>query len=104
MKERILASPTSSGTTSHGLTATSCDGPPEVEVYDDDDASKPAVGSKLNRPAIVTLLNVGPGADASEAECAKWSRRVEKATKRMGASLVDFDPVSGVWKFKTPHF
>ena len=80
------------------------DGPPEVEVYDDDDASKPAVGSKLNRPAIVTLLNVGPGADASEAECAKWSRRVEKATKRMGASLVDFDPVSGVWKFKTPHF
>jgi len=80
------------------------DGPPEVEVYDDDDASKPAVGSKLNRPAIVTLLNVGPGADASEAERTKWSRRVEKATKRMGASLVDFDPVSGVWKFKTPHF
>ena len=30
--------------------------------------------------------------------------RPEKATKRMGASLVDFDPVSGVWKFKTPHF
>ena len=82
------------------------DGPPEVEVYDDADAKrrKPPVGSKLNRPAVVTLRRVGPGAAATDAERAKWAKRVEKATKKMNAALVDYDANAGVWKFKVPHF
>ncbi|KAH8092037.1 hypothetical protein SO694_00030129 [Aureococcus anophagefferens] len=83
------------------------DGPPEVEVYDDGDAlSKPPVGSKLNRAAVVTLHNVGPARPdlASDDDRSKWRKRVEKATKKMGAALVDYDVAARVWKFKTNHF
>ena len=80
------------------------DGPPEVEVYDDDDAlAKPPVGSKLSRAATVTLEAVGP-ASPDDADRAKWRKRVERATRKMGATLVSYDADTRVWKFKTNHF
>lgn len=41
-----------------------------VEVYDDERHmnSKPAVGFKLNKPAIITLFNIKPKAGLSSAE------------------------------------
>ncbi|KAH8056247.1 hypothetical protein JL722_7549 [Aureococcus anophagefferens] len=61
---------------------------------------------ELNRAAVVTLHNVGPARPdlASDDDRSKWRKRVEKATKKMGAALVDYDVAARVWKFKTNHF
>lgn len=79
-----------------------------VEVYhkQEEEGVKPPVGTKLNRPAILTLHNIYPkgGADASEAEKEKFERKIVKKTKEMGASLVLYDADIGVWKLHVEHF
>jgi nuclear pore complex protein Nup98-Nup96 len=79
-----------------------------VEVYhkEEEKGTKPAVGTKLNRPAILTLHNVYPksGAGASELEKEQYERKIAKKTKEMGASFVLYDPDIGVWKLHVEHF
>ena len=79
-----------------------------VEVYhkEEEGGSKPSVGTKLNRPAILTLHSVFPksGPDASAAEKEKFERKIAKKTKEMGSSLVLYDSDIGVWKLHVEHF
>lgn len=83
----------------------------EVIVYEAEEASgkKPPVGSKLNRPAIITLYNLYPkkakDADEPTLEAVqKYAAKIEKNTQKMGAKYISYDPAKGVWKFQTPHF
>ena len=79
-----------------------------VEVYHKEEEMdyKPVVGTKLNRPAILTLHNVYPkkGAGATIAEKEKFERKIAKQTKGMNASLVLYDSDIGVWKLRVEHF
>jgi hypothetical protein len=78
----------------------------DVAVYDSAETygSKPPVGNKLNRPAVITIYNVLPKAGALAEEIEKFERKVIKATKKMNAELILYDVTSGVWKFRVPHF
>lgn len=81
----------------------------EVTVYKDE-KEKPPAGRGLNKPAVVTLLNVkcinrktgqhfteGPNVD-------KYERMLMKRAEEQGAESVSFDAVRGVWTFKVNHF
>lgn len=81
-------------------------GPPDVQVYDDDDApdDKPPLGHKLNNPAIVSLDNVGPQ-DPQSTDESTWTKRIQRAMRAMpGCDLVSYDFHNRLWKFKAAHF
>ncbi|EQC38918.1 hypothetical protein SDRG_03876 [Saprolegnia diclina VS20] len=73
----------------------------EVVVYPDED-SKHALGSGLNRPALVELLQVYPPTQDAKRE--KYIERVIARTETMDATHVDYNPDAGVWKFRVEHF
>ncbi|XP_017218528.1 nuclear pore complex protein NUP98A [Daucus carota subsp. sativus] len=81
----------------------------EVIVYMDE-SKKPPVGQGLNKPAVVTLLNVkcfdkktgrhfteGPRID-------KYKEMLRKKAEDQGAEFVSYDPIEGEWAFKVSHF
>ncbi|KAK3022180.1 hypothetical protein RJ639_045375 [Escallonia herrerae] len=81
----------------------------EVAVYMDK-SKKLKVGQGLNKPAVVTLLNVkcidkrtgkqyvdGPVVD-------KYREMLIKEAADKGAEFVSYDPAEGVWKFMVQHF
>lgn len=81
----------------------------EVIVYMDE-LKKPPVGQGLNKPAEITLLNVkcidkstgklhvdGPMVD-------KYRQILIKKGAKQGVDFVSYDPISGEWKFRVPHF
>uniref|UniRef100_A0A0D9XX78 Nucleoporin autopeptidase n=1 Tax=Leersia perrieri TaxID=77586 RepID=A0A0D9XX78_9ORYZ len=81
----------------------------EVIVYKDD-SKKPPVGEGLNKPAVVTLLNIkcmnkktgdqyteGPRVD-------KYKEILVKKAEEQGAEFISFDAAKGEWKFKVKHF
>ncbi|KAK2966194.1 hypothetical protein RJ640_008760 [Escallonia rubra] len=81
----------------------------EVVVYMDK-SKKSQVGQGLNKPAVVTLLNVkcidkrtgkqyvdGPMVD-------KYREMLIKEAADKGAEFVSYDPAEGVWKFMVQHF
>lgn len=80
----------------------------DVSVYfaEEKDNTKPVVGTKLNRPALITLHNVFPkkGPNSSDELKEKLSRKIEKSTKLMGAELISFESNSGIWVFRVAHF
>lgn len=82
--------------------------PRSVEVYsiEEEKGVKPTVGSKLNRPAIITCYNVFPqaGPGASEEEKNRYAEKVAKNTKKIGAELIDYDKKAGTWKIRVRHF
>jgi hypothetical protein len=79
-----------------------------VSVYDEAESKgqKPQQGSKLNRPAVITMYDVFPkdGAESSVEAKEKLKRKIEKSTTKMGADLISFEPESGVWTFRVAHF
>ncbi|KAL7549274.1 hypothetical protein ACHAWF_012551 [Thalassiosira exigua] len=79
-----------------------------VSVYDEaeENGTKPQRGSKLNRPAVITMLGIYPkdGAESPPEAKAKLRRKIEKSTKKMGAELLSFEEENGVWKFRVGHF
>jgi nuclear pore complex protein Nup98-Nup96 len=79
-----------------------------VSVYDEAETTgkKPEQGSKLNRPAVITMYGIFPkdGAEASADAKEKLSRKIEKTTHKMKAELLSFESDSGVWKFRVGHF
>jgi Nuclear protein 96/Nucleoporin autopeptidase len=81
----------------------------DVAVYDNQevDGTKPAIGEKLNRPAVISLYNTFPkkgGKNASEDAKQKFSKKLEKATAQMNADFISYDSVNGTWKFRVQHF
>lgn len=76
-----------------------------VCVYDEDHKhDKPEEGEGLNKYAIVTLQGVFPPSGATERLRSKYRSRVERQTKQMGATLLEYDPTRGIWKFAVRHF
>lgn len=79
-----------------------------VSVYDDAELNgdKPRQGSKLNRPAVITMFGIYPkgGAESSVEAKEKLKKKIEKSTKKMGADLLSFDADGGVWTFRVGHF
>lgn len=62
---------------------------------------KPREGEGLNRPATITLFNVFP----KKPETAdKYSSMIGNTTKKLGAKLLNYDPVKGIWEFEVAHF
>ena len=80
----------------------------DVAVYDSEESkgTKPPVGSKLNRPAVITMHGVYPvnGPDSSPEITNKFERKIRKNTKKMGADLISYDVACGMWKFRVKHF
>lgn len=81
----------------------------EVAVYDNEEAAatKPSVGSKLNRPAVVTICDIFPktgGASASVEDKKQFAKKLEKTTKKMSADLLSYDGEDGLWTFRVHHF
>jgi nuclear pore complex protein Nup98-Nup96 len=81
----------------------------DVAVYDSQevDGTKPAIGEKLNRPAVISLYNTFPkkgGKNASEDAKLKFSKKLEKATAQMNADFISYDSTVGTWKFRVQHF
>ncbi|OQR91414.1 nuclear pore complex protein [Achlya hypogyna] len=73
----------------------------EVVVYPDED-NKHALGSGLNRPALVELLQVYPPTQPAKRQ--QYIDRVRTRTETMDATFVDYCPDAGVWKFRVEHF
>ena len=74
-----------------------------VSIYseEEEEGRKPAVGTKLNRPAILTMENVFPP-DPSATE--KFVNKVARQTKKMDAELISYDPSTGEWILRVKHF
>ena len=81
----------------------------EVVVYKDE-SKKPPVGKGLNKPAVITLLNIkcfdktsgrhymdGP-------KIHKFVNVLKKKAVAQGAEFVLYEPVGGEWKFRVQHF
>jgi len=77
----------------------------EVCVYDEEEknGTKPPVGSKLNRSAIITMRNQFPKGK-SEEQKKKHESKIRKGTKSMNAEFISYDVESGIWKFRVFHF
>jgi nuclear pore complex protein Nup98-Nup96 len=80
--------------------------PRDVAVYDEQerDGTKPEVGNKLNRPAVITMYDVFPKEGSDRAAIEKFERKIARTTKAANAELISYDSSSGVWKFRVPHF
>jgi len=86
-----------------------CIEPKDVAVYDNEEAAatKPSVGSKLNRPAVITICDIFPtngGKNASVEARTQYRKKIEKVTKKMDANLLSYDAENGLWKFQVHHF
>ena len=80
--------------------------PRDVAVYDDQEraGTKPAVGNKLNRPAVITMYDVFPKEGSDKDATEKFERKIARTTKASNAELISYDSSSGIWKFRVPHF
>ncbi|KAL3918991.1 MAG: hypothetical protein SGILL_003976, partial [Bacillariaceae sp.] len=80
--------------------------PGSVSVYEEEEqlGRKPEVGSKLNRPAVLTLEKIFPAEGASAAAIEKFCNKVARKTKKMDAEFIDYDPSTGEWKLRVHHF
>ncbi|XP_010511021.1 PREDICTED: nuclear pore complex protein NUP98B-like [Camelina sativa] len=81
----------------------------EVNVYMDE-SKKPPVGQGLNKPAVVTLLNIKcmdkkTGTQVKEgARLDKYKEMLKRKAEEQGAKFVSYDAVKGEWTFKVEHF
>ena len=69
----------------------------DVAVYDTAEANgtKPAVGNKLNRSAVITMYGVLPKEGSDAAAIEKFERKITKSTKNMNAELISYDSSRG---------
>lgn len=83
----------------------------EVHVYPDDNR-KPPVGQGLNKPAEITLHRIWPLDKQTKLPVTEpnrvielgYNKKIERATIEMGATFIDYDPVTGSWTFKVSFF
>lgn len=78
----------------------------EVLVYPQ--GSKPPPGQGLNKAATVTLYQCwapnGLKNLEDEASRERYRRKIQQMTEDKRARFIDYDCVSGVWKFQVEHF
>mmetsp|Transcript_43582 Transcript_43582/g.98032 ORF Transcript_43582/g.98032 Transcript_43582/m.98032 type:complete len:677 (-) Transcript_43582:159-2189(-) len=79
----------------------------EVLVYPDP-KTKPPPGEGLNKPATVTMFQCWPpnGSDCLKDRRAqeKYRRKIQQMTEKKNAYFLDYDCLSGIWKFQVEHF
>jgi nuclear pore complex protein Nup98-Nup96 len=82
--------------------------PKDVAVYqiEEDEGTKPPVGTRLNRPAVITFFEVFPkdNAKATSTELEKFASRLEKQCSKMGAVFLAYERANGTWKIRVAHF
>jgi len=79
----------------------------DISVYLEQEklGTKPSVGTKLNRPAVLTFHHVYPKGGGSQASLeGKFQEKLEKSTEAMGAEFIKYDSTEGIWAIKVPHF
>jgi len=78
----------------------------EVLVYPG--GSKPPPGQGLNKHATVTLYQCWPpnglGNLEDDVSRQRYRKRIQVMTEDKGARFIDYDCLSGVWKFQVEHF
>jgi nuclear pore complex protein Nup98-Nup96 len=83
-------------------------GSKDVSVYEqqEQDGTKPAEGSKLNRPAIITIPKVWPkpGESATAEQMEKFRNKLKKSSQTMDAEFISYDEPTGEWMFRVRHF
>jgi nuclear pore complex protein Nup98-Nup96 len=71
----------------------------DVSIYSSE--TKPPVGTKLNKHAVIVLTRVEvPRAMTKEAFTAALSKSLRSA----GASTIEYEPSDGILEFMVPHF
>lgn len=79
-----------------------------VAVYNLEEmkGTKPPIGSKLNRPAIITIHNIFPPKEAETSSDLKqkFVRKISSITKKNEAELLSYDVETGDWRFRVFHF
>lgn len=83
--------------------------PQDISVYmlQEEKGTKPAVGSKLNRPAVITMMKTFPtkkGPKASSEVLEKFANAVKRKTEKMGAEFLSYNRSNGDWTFRVGHF
>jgi len=74
----------------------------EIMVYSDHSTTpKPFIGTKLNRPAVLTLQQIFSSRDVATAD---FASSVQNALQNIGASDIMYDETVGSCSFKVPHF
>jgi nuclear pore complex protein Nup98-Nup96 len=76
-----------------------------VEVYllEEEAGTKPPVGSKLNKPAVITVEGIYPDSDDAESK-EKKKLQIRRKTQKMGVQFISYDVSTGIWKFRVQHF
>lgn len=77
-----------------------------VEVYDDErhKLTKPAVGQKLNNPAIIILQGIKMKRGQTVADKEQRLRENLKKVDEGGAEHISYDSEKSIWQFKVAHF
>jgi len=115
VKDLTVSRPEVGAVTFHGLTdCSSLDierhvhlGVGEVLVYPEA-GFKPPVGEGLNKRATVTMYQCWPPngrshlADSKAQERYRW--KIQQMTEEKRAKFIDYDCLTGVWKFQVEHF
>ena len=74
----------------------------DVTMYSNaEHGSKPSVGTKLNKPALIVLERVHVPKSMSTEE---FTAALGKSLHGAGASSVEYDPSDGALEFTVPHF
>ena len=83
----------------------------DVEVYDDEKHrfTKPRVGQKLNRPALITIKNMKPNQKKNQTAAQKEQALIQALKKAdpndpAPAEHIGYDAVKGIWEFRVQHF
>jgi len=115
VKDLTVSRPEVGSVTFHGLTdCSSLDierhvhlGVGEVLVYPEA-GFKPPVGEGLNKRATVTMYQCWPPNGRSHLEDTKAQERyrwkIQQMTEEKRAKFIDYDCLTGVWKFQVEHF
>jgi len=79
----------------------------EVLVYPEP-GSKPPPGQGLNKRATVTMHGCWPPNGRGRLQDARsqerYREKIRKMTEERGATFLDYDCNTGVWKFRVEHF
>ncbi|GKY90477.1 hypothetical protein MPSEU_000021500 [Mayamaea pseudoterrestris] len=83
----------------------------DISVYAKAEAenNKPEMGSKLNRPALLTFSGMFPPVSkvsrkSQDAREASFEKKLKKSADAAGAQFISYDGTLGEWKIKVQHF